>query len=163
MAGEGLTHVVFELEQRDGWPPHASERVWAKAMPDGLYRIENIPFYAPGVSFGDLVAAEGREGELVFSKVVKPSGNSTVQVIFFAKDRVQAVRDALRGLGCDSEVSEIDTMIAVDVPAETRYDEVFELLDGGFRRGELDYSESALRHDHPLPPDASKPRSMGLE
>jgi Domain of unknown function (DUF4265) len=34
------------------------ERVWATPLPDGTYRVENSPFHAHGISYGDAVFAE---------------------------------------------------------------------------------------------------------
>ena len=68
--------LIFELERdSDGYPPEDREGIWALPAPNGLFRLDNIPFYAMGVSDGDLVSVEERAGETFFKELVEPSGN----------------------------------------------------------------------------------------
>ena len=65
----------FEVaKDEDGWPPVASEGVWATPLGNGLYHVENIPWFAVDVAADDVfrgvVDGEGRllgsrEGALV--------------------------------------------------------------------------------------------------
>ena len=51
--------IQFRLTlDEDGYPPASGETLWATALGDGTYRIDNIPFFATGVSLGDVVEAE---------------------------------------------------------------------------------------------------------
>lgn len=56
------------------------ERLWATPLPDGSYLIENSPFHAFGVSYGDAVHANLERGDLVFSKVARRGGHSTYRL-----------------------------------------------------------------------------------
>jgi hypothetical protein len=60
------------------------ETPWAVSLGDDLYELDNIPFYAYGVSASDVVFAtkDTEDGFPVFKKVVKKSGNKTVRIIF---------------------------------------------------------------------------------
>ncbi len=41
--------IVFELQQdEDGYPPVTRESLWATPTDGGLYRLDNIPFFAHG-------------------------------------------------------------------------------------------------------------------
>jgi hypothetical protein len=45
---EPSAHVIFELTvDEDGWPPAASERVWALHLGGNEYRIDNPPWFVP--------------------------------------------------------------------------------------------------------------------
>ena len=56
------------------------ETPWATDLGNGRYRLENCPFYAYNLAFGDIVKASFSEAEeaLVFEKVVGKSGHKSV-------------------------------------------------------------------------------------
>ena len=60
------------------------ESLWARALGDDLYELQNIPFYAYGLNFGDVVrATAGSLGELpTVREVVRRGGHKTLRVMF---------------------------------------------------------------------------------
>lgn len=63
-----------------------TETTWAEPVAD-LLRVENMPWIAFGVSDGDLVEAVPlRSGLNDFVRVVEPSGNRLVRVMFDETD-----------------------------------------------------------------------------
>src|SRR4051794_39990545 len=92
--------VFFSLEQdEDGYPPVTVESVWAIKHEDG-YELDNIPFYARSVACGDLVAVRRDEdGGLWFTNLIKPSGHSTIRILFAREEDVTSVRERLRDMG----------------------------------------------------------------
>jgi len=150
MSTDELVKVNFRLDQdAEGWPPVASESVWAKPTVGGLYRIENVPFFVRGLSLGDEVRATlSPEGRLAYIETVTFSDHTTVRIIVFRKEETAAVREAIVLLGCSSELADMRgySLIAVDVPGNVDYAQVHALLDAGFAEGRFDYQESALRH-----------------
>jgi hypothetical protein len=84
------------------------ENLWSEPIGDGLYRLENTPFFVYGISRGDVVVAEpDEEGRLQFIKIREKSGNRTLRV---RSDRFpksprfrNQVRTKLSQLGADSE------------------------------------------------------------
>ena len=58
--GEGkLVKVRFVLDREDDdWPPLATEGVWARPVGEGEFELDNVPWFARGVAFGDRVRAE---------------------------------------------------------------------------------------------------------
>ena len=60
------------------------ESLWATPLGDDLYRIENVPFFAYGLNFLDVVLATSDSDELKpeIRKVVTPSGRRTYRVMF---------------------------------------------------------------------------------
>lgn len=73
----------FQLEvDEDGWPPYASEGMWALALGDDRYELKNSPWFVPGVANGDVVRASvDADGILWASEVLESSGNLTLWVI----------------------------------------------------------------------------------
>lgn len=149
MAGEEseqLVKVFFELQQdEDGYPPVTCESMWATPVGDGLYRLGNIPFFARGVACEDVVSAVRRDdGTLGFAEVVRPSRHSTLRVIIYEASEVPALRQDLEALGCDTELSHIPNLFAVDVPPAVPLDEVRRLLEAGTASARWEYEEACL-------------------
>jgi hypothetical protein len=150
MADENFKKISFELEQdADGYPPDRWESLWGYETEDGYYCIDNIPFYAKGVSSGDVVAVVPKEGQLQFERVVRPSANSVVRLYVSDVSDMQATRDSFRELGCESELHSNPKFIAVEVPGTVAADPVDELLEAGAKSGRWEYEWGVLRH--PIP------------
>jgi hypothetical protein len=145
-----IKKISFELEQdADGYPPDKWEILWGKETSPGLYCIDNIPFYAKGISSGDVVAAEPQEGQLQFKEMVRPSSNSVFRLYVSDPTDVQAVRDSFRKLGCESELSNNPKLVAVEIPRTAPFEPVAALLDEGANSGRWEYEQGVLRH--PIP------------
>jgi hypothetical protein len=62
--------IAFELVQdEDGYPPDRWETMWAIEIEPGLFSIDNIPFFARGVSPGDVVRVR-KDTESLFSRAL---------------------------------------------------------------------------------------------
>jgi hypothetical protein len=52
-----------------------------KATKEGeLYRVSTIPYRAPGIALGDLIAVEEEYGYLFFKRIVQKSGNRIIHL-----------------------------------------------------------------------------------
>jgi hypothetical protein len=90
---------------------------------DGLYRIDNIPFFTDLVSYKDVVVAEQLEdaasGFMRFVKVHSRAGHSTFRVKVNTDE--ESIKSAdflfefLKERGCSTERAQ-DRLIAIDVP-----------------------------------------------
>lgn len=142
-----MQKIVFQLEVIDDYPPVSAERMWAEPLPDGTYRVRNIPFYSHEVCLDDEVSVTRcTEGTLRFEAVVKPSGNSTVRVIFMQSGYagMPAVLDAVTALGCTWEGCSTH-FVALNIAPTVSLDAVLALLDVQFEQGCLDYESGLLR------------------
>lgn len=150
MAPQHQEHVkiLFPLEQdEDGYPPVAAESLWATHVADHKYKLDNIPFYVPGVSAEDIVQAiADDEGVLRFKKVMTTGGHSTIRVVLFDQERVEAFRVSLQGLGCETEADHMPNLIAVDVPPGLEIRKVWSLLERGVRSDLLEYEDACIQH-----------------
>lgn len=139
--------ISFELVQdEDGYPPDRWETMWARETESGLYSVDNIPFFARGVSPGDTVRVRKEEGELIFDGVVNPSSSSVFRIFVLNGADVQAARDEFRAMGCESELSHIAPLFAVEVPGAVDFGSVAKLLAEGTESGRWEYEEGVLRH-----------------
>jgi hypothetical protein len=121
-----------------------TESMWVVGRNDG-YEIDNIPFYVRELALGDVVAAESdASGLLWYSRLIRPSGHSTIRLLFSSESDVKIVRDGLRRMGCESEVSDRPYLVAVDVPPSVPYEKVKDFLDRGEKAGQFEYEEACL-------------------
>jgi hypothetical protein len=150
MAHENYKKISFELEQdKDGYPPDRWERLWAYEVEPNLYSLDNIPFFAKGVSSGDVISTESKGEELHFKNVVRPSGNSVFRIYVSDPADSESARQSFRELGCESEQSHIPKLFAVEIPSNVPFDPVARLLTAGEENGRWEYEEGVLRHPVP--------------
>lgn len=141
-----MTAHVKMFIRIEGDPGHDAEveSVWALEHSDG-YGIDNIPFYAREIAWGDVVKVKRDErGALWFDGLVRASGHSTVRLWFSRPDDVANVRAQLRALQCPSELSDMPRLVAVDIPPDVPYEQVKGFLDQGEADQIFEYEEACL-------------------
>ncbi len=135
--------IYFRLSKdADGYPPASGETLWATAVGQGAYRIDNIPFFATGVSLGDVIEAQAIDGLTTFVKIRQRGGHATLRVAVVDAATVPDVRAAIEELGCATELSHLPRLISVDVPEASSLDEVRSFLAAGADQGRWDYEEA---------------------
>lgn len=139
-----MTKILFEYTDFAG--EYALEGAWAEPSEAGTCRLDNILFYAPGYALGDTVAVEERFGEWYVTGLVTESGHSTVRVLFAEENAVGPTRVALRAMGCDSELSNLPNLVAVDIPSSVSYAEIKQFLEDGEQANKWEYEEACLAH-----------------
>ena len=50
--------------------------------------MDSIPFYAPNLALNDVFSVEEDEGILYFDQLIRMSGHSTIQLVFFKETEV---------------------------------------------------------------------------
>ena len=96
------------------------ETLWADPLGSDLYRLDNSPFWAYGVSWRDVVEAHpDPDGMLRMTRVAEKSGHRTIRVILKPgvdeSPEAQAVMDGIRELGASYEGVN-PTYLAIDTP-----------------------------------------------
>lgn len=110
-----------------------SETLWATPMGGDLYRLDNSPFFAYGVSWQDVVEAKKREDDPFpnFYGCVTKSGNRTVRIVFegprLSDPATQSVLAQLVSMGCSYEGMQ-PRLASVNVPPEVDLDQVAKFL-----------------------------------
>lgn len=132
-------HTAFDEEN--------IERAWAIRVENG-YQLDNILFYAKHYSWGDIVSVEEVEGELFATGLVLENGHSTMRVLLSDVSEVPKVREELKKLGCSSELSNMNNLIAVDVPPRVNYSIIKEYLAKGELDGKWEYQEACIASKH---------------
>lgn len=134
-----FTHDAFENE--------GSESAWAYKAGD-YFKLDNILFYVKEYSWGDLVEAKEKNGELWVTKLIKESGHSTIRILFYDAKLVSPTRTELKKMGCDSELSNIDTLISVDIPSNVSYVDMRIYLDDGENKELWGFEEACISDVH---------------
>lgn len=145
-----LVKVRFELNSDDQTQAVKGENLWAEQLGEAHFRIENTPFYAYGVSYQDIVAAERHHDILHFKRVVSRGGHSTYRILvkdpqgYESQSFVNGWAN-LAALRCSFEVAK-RRWLAVDVPALPDIFAVYRELEKGEEYGVWTFEEGHCGH-----------------
>jgi hypothetical protein len=127
------------------------ETMWAEVVDKdkGLYKIDNIPFYA-SIASDDIVFAEYDDTEkmLTYKDTVEYSGNSLIQVVIMGKSVVtNDIRDIFNSMDCKSEKFK-EGYFVIEILAEKDYKPIKQKLIELQDKGIIDYAEPVLSDKH---------------
>lgn len=146
-----LTKVLIEIPKTD-WHSISTETLWAKALGDNLFRLENSPFYAKGYSFLDTVWADfdPQRGFPVVRKTIQRSGHSTYALYVSSgvesNNAFSSHWEPLGEIGCSFEGAD-NKLLSVDVPAKTNIFEAYRLMQAGEDAGAWGFQEQDVGHN----------------
>jgi len=128
------------------------ETVWADIIDkkNGLYRIDNIPFYIPLVASEDIVFAEFDETEqmLTYRKTVEYSERTVVQIVIIDKEtKTNDIREIFHKLGCESEKAN-EGYFSMEIPAELNYKPIKKELERMESTEIIGYAEPTISEKH---------------
>lgn len=149
MNDENLEKIHIDL------PNHwaiGGESLWATPMGDDLYRIENVPFFAYGLNFLDIVYAtsdnQDRIPEII--KVVTPSGHRTYRIIFDKntnRDEQVELLDTLSKHGATYERAN-GSNVSIDIKPSGDHIAVYDQLDVYESQGKLSFETCEARAEN---------------
>jgi hypothetical protein len=130
------------------------ETMWAIVIDEnkGLFKLDNIPFYAPLIASDDLIFAEYDESEqmLTYRKTVEYSGNSLIQVVIMDKNTdTNSIRNSFKDLGCQSEKVN-EGYFSIEIPSNLNYKPIKYRLDELQGSDIIGYAEPCLSEIHRL-------------
>ncbi|HTP26072.1 MAG TPA: DUF4265 domain-containing protein, partial [Anaeromyxobacteraceae bacterium] len=105
----GYVRLLVPLELEVSGEGLATEWLWAEPLGAGRFRVESTPFFAYGLSQGDVVQASSEDGKMPrLADVERKSGHRTLRIAIdpaFDLDRpeVQRLLDGLLAMGCSYE------------------------------------------------------------
>jgi hypothetical protein len=137
---EQLTKVYVDL------PNHwwmTGESLWARALGDDLYQLENVPFCAYGLNFGDVVLAvsEDESKKPQVRSVVRRSGHNTLRISFcdkLSEEEQKTIIAQLETMGGELERAN-SQFLSIDIPPVKDYDHIRSYLDAQEASGALEY------------------------
>lgn len=136
--------VFFFREQLDGYPLEEWESIWAKRVALNNYQIDNIPFYAIGISLGDIIETKELNGQNIFENIVHKSENSTIRVFFKNKIDEENFANKIETLGCEFEKSGIQGLISVNIP-KSSIEEFLKTIEELRQNGIIEYEVGVVR------------------
>jgi hypothetical protein len=142
-----LVKVTFRLDKSD-WHDHPTETLWAELAGAGRFRLRNVPFYAYGASYDDLVLAVEDGDERIVQGVVEHAGHSTYRIFVSNTEVLQKFAEywsPLEELGCTLERA-TERLFAVDVPPTTDIYSTYDALERGSSAGVWDFEEAHVGH-----------------
>ena len=137
----GYVRLLVSLEREPAADGPEDEWLWAEPLGSDRFRVESTPFFAYGLSQGDVVRAR-EEGETArFGDVERKSGHRTLRVALdldldLDRHEVQRFLDDLLALGCTYEAMP-PKIVALDVPPEVEVGDVVSRLQTQRRDGVL--------------------------
>jgi hypothetical protein len=137
----GYVRLLVPLEREPGVDAPNEEWLWAEPLGSERYRLESSPFFAYGLSHGDVVRARD-EGEMPrLTEIEHKSGHRTLRLALDAEwdlDRAEVQRflDELLAMGCTYEALP-PKIVAVDVPPDLEVGAVIARLQVQVRDGVL--------------------------
>jgi hypothetical protein len=148
-ATEPYVRVRVRLEQDDGWPPAESEGLWAQERSRGTYLLANTPFFAFGLSHGDLVrGATDEDGVIWFIRRVQRGGSLTVRIITTnPADPLEDVVAEFEPHGVSGESMERPRLLALDLPPGSDLASTKALLAAGVESGRWHVEESDISEE----------------
>jgi hypothetical protein len=149
-AAAKLVKINFPLPLEDQAQGVEAENLWAEPLGGDRFRIDNIPFYAYGVSHEDVVVANQVEGRLRFRAVAARSGHSTYRVLVkdpggYESQGFQKFWARLHELGCTYEIAK-RRWITIDVPPESDVFAIYRILEEGMTDGAWTFEEAHCGH-----------------
>ena len=149
MTESGDRTVLLRAElSREDWPKLEAELLSAREVRPSCFVLLESPFYAYGLSQGDIVMATLRHGELSIKKVVERSGHSTYRLYSPESAQQEDFNKflcRLRDLGCVVTCHK-KILFSVDVPCKTDADEVYALLEAGEKSDVWEFEEGHCGH-----------------
>lgn len=148
-ATEPYVRVRVRLEREDGWPPAESEGLWAQERAGGAYLLANTPFFAFGLSNGDLVrAAPDDDGVIWFTQRIERGGSLTIRII--TTDPADCMEDVVAEFeahGVSGESMERPRLLALDLPPGSDLASAKARLAAGVASGRWHVEESDISEE----------------
>ena len=142
-----LVKIFIRIEPTD-WHSYKTESIWANPLPEGLFQVQNVPFYAFGVSHEDVVRVELDDNILSFREVVRRGGHSTYRIFLLdgtTELQWKSYWQPLAEIGCTYEQGTV-RLFAIDVPPDTNIYKAYALLDRGEKAGVWGFQEAHCGH-----------------
>lgn len=146
MSEEELEKVYVDLPNH--WAT-GGESMWAKPLGNDLYQIQNIPFYAYGLNYLDIVKVDSSDETIkpVVLEVVEPSGFMTLRIVFMDGFEEQAQSELFNELNQFKVEIERDNenYVALSIEPEGDYEAVYEKLSEFEIKGVLEFETCEAR------------------
>ncbi|SFU55567.1 protein of unknown function [Pustulibacterium marinum] len=127
----------------------SAETLWATPLGEDLYQIENVPFYAYGLNYKDIVKANiiGKAEIPLAHELVKKGGHQTFRLSFatgIQKEFQEKILNGFKSLHVTYERAN-ETYVALDMKPQGVFKEVFAVLNKLVENGILSFETCEAR------------------
>ena len=142
--------VLFSVPNGEGGAD--VETLWAHDLGADHYKLDNLPFYAYGVSLNDVVHApfSAEQKFPTFDKILFKSGNRTIRIILNPPsepgNESEDLLNKLMELGCGYEGAN-RSYIAINIPPLVHLSDVIGLLTGS--QAQWEHADPTYDELHP--------------
>ncbi len=140
-------YYIKVLFSHDAFDESALESAWVKIVED-RYVLDNVLFYATEYALGDVISVSKINDEWYATGLIEESGHSTIRLLFYDLDTRDKTRAYFQNKGCRSEISNIDLLIALDLPSNISYRKIKNYLEKGEEDRKWEYQEAAISTLH---------------
>jgi len=143
---KNLVKVSIFLKEQTS--EYSYESLWAEPVSDQKYKLKNIPFFAYGFSFNDIVSVKKVDQRLVVNAIISRSGHSTYRIFLSENTNFETFLEYwsdFKRLNCTFEKA-TKHLIAIDVPALTDIYKVYDVLVLGEKNGIWEFEEVHVGH-----------------
>lgn len=140
--------VKLHVDLPNHWAT-GGESLWAKSLGNDLYKIDNVPFYAYGLNYQDVVRATADSEELKpeIRELITASGHRTIRLYFktnINKEKQEEILDSMATLGVSYERAN-QVYLALDLEPNRDYESVLYKLDEFEEQEILEYETCEAR------------------
>ena len=125
------------------------ESMWADDLGNNKYQIKNIPFYAYGLNYGDIVYAEAESEDLKpeIKRLIEPSGHQTLRVIFTGDTSKEVNINTIESVRTEHVGYEglNDNQFALNITPEGDYNRLYDALEELEEKGILSFETCEAR------------------
>ena len=148
MEEEGLEKIHISLPNH--WAIDG-ESMWATPLGNDLFLIENVPFYAYGLNFHDIVRATPDSDDQIpeIRELVQSSGHRTFRVFFkkhISRQRQEEVLDSMKELTVSYERAN-EIYFSLDMLPTGGYQAVFDELENLTEKNILEFETCEVREE----------------
>jgi hypothetical protein len=137
------TKVVIPFEDGE-WHGKTAETIWVKKLNNNLYKVDNIPFLAYGISFGDIIDCVEIDGRLVINSIITKSKYTTLRISFEDNVPFDSRKEYVSLISQYGELEYYDNMelYAFDTNDKSELNKVLTLLKELESKNILSYEEA---------------------
>lgn len=130
----------------------STEIMWAANMGNKKYKLDNFPFFAYGLSYGDVVTASlNDENVLYIERVVIKGGHSNYRILL-AKEKSKTdflcLWKEIEKLGVSYESTKPENIFAIDIPPSADVSAIYKILEEGELKGIWQFDEGNYEHSN---------------
>lgn len=147
MSEEKLEKIYIDLPNNEAV---GGESMWAKPLGDDLYEIHNVPFYAYGLNYFDLVKVDSKDRtkKPIVLKVITPSGYQTFRVVFdetFNRKLQNKLFDEIKQYKAEVERA-TEKYVAIFIEPDGDYNGIYDKLLALEQKGVLEFETCEARN-----------------